>query len=68
MQRATCNSRVVQWLGLCDFTAESPGSLPGWGAKTARDAHLSEQKNGIILTKRLFSQANADMYNVCSKM
>ena len=27
------NSLAVQWLGLCAFTAESPGSITGWGAK-----------------------------------
>ena len=25
----TGNSLVVQWLGLCIFTAEGPGSIPG---------------------------------------
>ena len=25
------NSLVVQWLRLCAFTAESPGSIPGQG-------------------------------------
>ena len=28
------NSFTVQWLGLCTFTANSPGSIPGWGTKT----------------------------------
>ena len=27
------NSLVVQWLGLCAFTAEGVGSAPGWGTK-----------------------------------
>ena len=27
------NSLVVQWLGLCAFTAEGPGSIPGQGTK-----------------------------------
>ena len=27
------NSLVVQWLGLWAFTAEGPGSIPGWGTK-----------------------------------
>ena len=26
-------SLAVQWLGLGAFTAEGPGSIPGWGAK-----------------------------------
>jgi len=25
------NSLAVQWLGLPAFTAEGPGSIPGWG-------------------------------------
>ena len=24
---------IVQWLGLCDFTAEGQGSVRGWGTK-----------------------------------
>ena len=27
------NSLVVQWLGLCAFTAEGVGLIPGWGTK-----------------------------------
>ena len=27
------NSLVVQWLGLCAFTAEGLGSVSGWGTK-----------------------------------
>ena len=27
------NSLVVQWLGLCTFTAEGPDSIPGQGTK-----------------------------------
>ena len=27
------NSLVVQWLGLCTFTAKGLGSIPGWGTK-----------------------------------
>ena len=29
------NSLVVQWLGLCTFTAESLGSIPGLGTQIA---------------------------------
>ena len=32
------NSLVVQWLGPCAFTAEGPGSVPGWGAKIPQAA------------------------------
>ena len=27
------NSLVVQWLGLCTFTAKGQSSIPGWGTK-----------------------------------
>ena len=27
------NPLVVQWLGLCTFTARGRGSIPRWGAK-----------------------------------
>ena len=27
------NSLAVQWLGLCAFTAEGSGLIPGWGTK-----------------------------------
>ena len=27
------NSLAIQWLGLRAFTAEGPGSIPGWGTK-----------------------------------
>ena len=32
-ERNSGNSLVVQWLGLCVFTAEGTGSIPGWGTK-----------------------------------
>ena len=27
------NFLVVKWLGLCTFTAEGLGSMPGWGTE-----------------------------------
>ena len=27
------NSLVVQWWGLCNFAADGPGTIPGWGTK-----------------------------------
>ena len=30
------NSLVVQWLGLCAFSAEGQGSIPGQGTKIPR--------------------------------
>ena len=38
------NSLVVQWLGLCDFTAEDPGSIPCWGTKTEQVEKCSQNK------------------------
>ena len=32
------NSLAVQWLGLCTFTAEGPGSIPGWETKIPHSA------------------------------
>ena len=40
------NSLVVQWLGLCTFTAKGPGSIPGRGTKILQDTQHS-QKNKI---------------------
>ena len=34
-QSQTENSLAVQWLGLCAFTAQGTGSIPGWGTETA---------------------------------
>ena len=38
------NSLGVQWLGLRSITAESPGSIPGWGTKIPQAVWLG-QKN-----------------------
>ena len=32
------NSLVVQWLGLCTFTAGGTGSIPDWGTKIPQAA------------------------------
>ena len=32
------NSLAVQWLGLCAFTTEGPGSIPGQGTKITQAA------------------------------
>ena len=45
-----CNSRsarnylVVQWLGLCAFTAKGLGLIPGWGTKIPQAMQLSQKK------------------------
>ena len=38
------NSMVVQWLQLCAFTANGPGSIPGWGTKIPQTAQHSQKK------------------------
>ena len=38
------NSLVVQWLGLCTFTAVGPGSIPGQGTKIPQAAPCSQNK------------------------
>ena len=38
------NSLVVQWLGLCTFTTEGTGSIPGWGNKIPQAVWCSKKK------------------------
>ena len=38
------NSLEVQWLELCAYIAEGPGSIPGWGAKIPQAARHSQKK------------------------
>ena len=38
------NSLALQWLGLCAFTAEGPGSIPGWGTKIPLARQLGQKK------------------------
>ena len=40
------NSLVVQWLGLCTFTAEDPGSIPGQGTKRKEGGNKDNYKKG----------------------
>ena len=35
---------MVQWLGLCAFTAEGPGSTPDWGTKIPQAMRHSQKK------------------------
>ena len=36
---------MVQWLGLCAFTAEGAGSVPGWGTRITQAAgHNNDNK------------------------
>ena len=41
----TGNSLAVQWLLLHAFTAEGPGSIPGWGAKIPQAVRRGREKN-----------------------
>ena len=38
------NSLAVQWLGLCTFTAEVPGSTPGWGTNIPQAVQRGKKK------------------------
>ena len=38
------NSPETHWLGLCTFTAEGVGSIPGWGTKSPQAAKHSQKK------------------------
>ena len=38
------NYLVVQWLGLCTFTAEGVGSIPGWGTNILQEAWRGRKK------------------------
>ena len=38
------NSLAVQWLGLCAFTAEGLGSIPGWETKFLQATRHSQKK------------------------
>ena len=40
------NSLAAQWLGLWAFTAEGPGSIPGWDP-TNHVASLPQKKNNV---------------------
>ena len=42
------NSLVVQWLGLCAFTAEGPGSVSGQGTKIPQATQHSQKKKKKI--------------------
>ena len=45
------NSLAVQWLGLGAFTAEGPGSIPGWGTKIPQAVWCRQKKKKIGLFK-----------------
>ena len=60
------NSLAVQWLGLCAFTAESLGSIPGWGTKIARVAQRGQkQTNKTKKTHQMCILTNGKFYSMC---
>lgn len=38
------SSWIVQWLGLCTFTARGPKSVPGWGTEIPQAALHGKKK------------------------
>ena len=48
------NSLAVQWLGLCVFTAEGPGSIPGRGSKIPKAMQGSQKKKKFIQVNKNF--------------
>lgn len=46
-------SLTVQWLGLCAFTAESPGSIPDWGTNIPQDTWHSQQQQRLNVIRSL---------------
>ena len=38
---------MVQWLGVCSFTAEGPGSIPGQGTKIRQAVQWVKEKKKL---------------------
>ena len=56
---------IVHWLGLCIFTAEGPGSIPGWGTKIlqSQSTAIKKKKKAGLLRGR-FSTFHEDPFSV----
>ena len=56
---AVGNSRAVQWLGFCTFTAEGMGSIPGRGTKVLQakwpKTQNKQSKNNVCVGLGVFS-------------
>ena len=52
------NSLVDQWLGLSAFTAEGPGSIPGWAYKIPQAAQHGQRKKKIEADTKKFININ----------
>ena len=50
------NSLAVQWLGLCTFTADGVGSIPGWGTKIPPATGHGQKKKIFFLVYMLLLQ------------
>ena len=46
---------MVQWLGVCSFTAEGPGSIPGQGTKNRQAVQWGQGKKVHFLVSILKS-------------
>ena len=46
---------MVQWLGVCSFTAEGHGSIPGWGTRSYKLCSGVKEKNYTFLVSILKS-------------
>ena len=58
-------SLAVQWLGLCTFTAEGKGSIPGAGTKILQAAWCGKKTNKQ--TKKHVSEAVAGNVAFCTE-
>ena len=47
------NSLVVQWLGLCAFTAEGTGSIPGRGSRIPQAAAKKKVDTVSVIQKNI---------------
>ena len=52
---------AVQWLGLCAFTAEGWGSIPGQGTKIPQAKRYGQKKKKK--KKKNYPQGYRDLYN-----
>ena len=48
---------MVQWLGLQDFNAESPGLIPDWGTKIPQASCCDQNNNNNNAVERYFFKA-----------
>ena len=51
--RSAGNYLVVQWLGLCAFTAKGLVLIPGWGTKIPKAMSLSKKKKSAAYMEYL---------------